>query len=289
MDLTNKFNYLKISTLKFFKNEGFSCPNCGSLRNKIIKRKYLVTTLRECQKCFLLFRAPTTTTKENKKFYQEKYIAGYTTDCPNDEELKKLINTNFDTTERSYKEYIEILKLIHQEKNPKILDFGCSWGYGSYQLNKSGFDVESYEISESRRKFKKEKLNIKTIDNLDNIKDEYFDIFFSSHVLEHVPNLNYILNLANRITKKNGLFIAFTPNGSFSHKKKNSNWNKLWGMVHPNFLNEIFYKNYFKDHKYYISSNSYNIDNIKNFINGNKNFCDNLEGEELLIIVKNRL
>ena len=26
---------------------------------------------------------------------------------------------------------------MHQDKNPKLLDFGCSWGYGSYQLSKS--------------------------------------------------------------------------------------------------------------------------------------------------------
>lgn len=58
-------------------------------------------------------------------------------------------------------------------------------------------------------------------------------------------------------------------------------------MVHPNFLNEKFYKNYFQDYKYYISSQPYSIDSIKNFIDGDQNFCDNLEGEELLIIVKN--
>ena len=46
-------------------------------------------------------------------------------------------------------------------------------------------------------------------------------------------------------------------------------------------------KNYFQDYKYYISSNPYSIDSIKNFIDGNQNFCDNLEGDELLIIVKN--
>jgi len=288
MDWSNKLNYLKISTLKFLINQGFNCPNCGNSKNKIIKRKYFVTTLRECQKCFLLFRAPTTTTEENKKFYQEKYSIGYATDCPNEEELKKLIDTNFNNTERSYKKYIEILKLMHQDKNPKLLDFGCSWGYGSYQLSKSGFDIESYEISESRSRYAKEMLNVKIIDNLNSIEDEYFDIFFSSHVLEHLPNLNYILNLALRIIKKNGLFIAFTPNGSFFHKNKNSHWNKLWGMVHPNFLNEKFYKNYFKDYKHYISSQPYSIDSIKNFINGDQNFCDNLEGEELLIIVKNK-
>ena len=286
MSLTNRINYLKVSIFKWLFKKGLNCPNCNSYDSKIISRKYLITTLRECQNCFLLYRAPTTTTEENNQFYQEKYSAGFTTDCPNDEELKKLIDTNFENSERTYKKYFEIINLISPQKN-KLLDFGCSWGYGSYQLTNLGFDVDGYEISKPRRKYAKEKLNIKTINNLEDINEKYYDIFFSSHVLEHLPDLNYILGLAFKVIKKGGYFLSFTPNGSFFHKRKNKDWNKLWGIVHPNFLNENFYKNYFKNYKYYISSTPYKNNSIKKFINGNENFCDDLEGDELLIIVKN--
>ena len=70
-------------------------------------------------------------------------------------------------------------------------------------------------------------------------------------------------------------------------KKKNKNWNKLWGMVHPNLLDNEFYKNYFKDMNYYIASSPYNLDEIKKWNeNNNKQFISDLHGDELLVIVK---
>ena len=87
---------------------------------------------------------------------------------------------------------------------------------------------------------------------------------------------------------KDGFFVAFTPNGSKYHREKNKNWDKLWGMVHLNFLDENFYKNYFKDYKYYITSSPFNGDSIKKFVNSDNIYCDELSGEELLIIVKNK-
>ena len=70
------------------------------------------------------------------------------------------------------------------------------------------------------------------------------------------------------------------------HKKTNSNWSKLWGMVHPNFIDEIFYQKFFSENIFYIGSSEYNSKNIKNFINSNQNYIDNLSGSELMIIVK---
>ena len=59
-------------------------------------------------------------------------------------------------------------------------------------------------------------------------------------------------------------------------------------MVHPNFLDENFYINRFKNYKYYITSSPYNGDSIKKFIKDGNNYCDKLSGEELLLIVKNK-
>jgi cyclopropane fatty-acyl-phospholipid synthase-like methyltransferase len=72
------------------------------------------------------------------------------------------------------------LKQLGLGKGPKIFDFGCSWGYGSYQLIKAGFDVISYEISSSRRQFAREKLGLNTIDDVKSAFDTFashFDCF----------------------------------------------------------------------------------------------------------------
>ena len=109
-----------------------------------------------------------------------------------------------------------------------------------------------------------------------------------SHVLEHVPNPSETLNFGLKLLKMNGFLISFTPNGSMEHKKTNSNWSKLWGMVHPNFIDEIFYQKFFSENIFYIGSSEYeyNSKNIKNFIHSNQNYIDNLSGSELMIIVK---
>ena len=52
MDRSNKLNYLKISTLKFLKNEGFNCPNCGNSKNKIIKKKIFCNNFKRMSKMF---------------------------------------------------------------------------------------------------------------------------------------------------------------------------------------------------------------------------------------------
>ena len=53
---------------------------------------------------------------------------------------------------------------------------------------------------------------------------------------------------ARRKLRKGGLFLAFTPNGSSDFRSRNQKaWNQLWGMVHPNFLDDRFYQRAFPD------------------------------------------
>ena len=291
MSIYSKLNYFLISLKKFLTKRDFRCPSCNSKDNETVDKKYLISTLKRCKTCMLLYRVPKTTIHENKSFYQEKYSEGFTTECPNDKKLKELISNNFKNTEKDYSKYIEILNILNLKINvnlPNLFDYGCSWGYGSYQL-KEKFKVDSYEISSPRAKYAREKLNINVVDEteLNSISNnKKFDIFFMSHVLEHVPNPSETLNFGLKLLKKNGFLVSFTPNGSLEHKKTNLNWSKLWGMVHPNFIDEKFYQKFFKENIYYIGSSEYNLKNIKNFINSNQNYVDNLSGNELMIIVK---
>ena len=293
MNNYSKLSYLLISLKKFITKKGLSCPSCNARDNQTVDKKYLITSLKRCKKCKLLYRTPGTTIDENKTFYQEKYSEGFTTDCPKIEKLNELINNNFKNTEKDYSKYIKILDILNPKTNlslPCLFDYGCSWGYGSYQLKKK-FNVDSYEISSLRAKYAKEKLNINVIDisELSYLAEKKkFDIFFMSHVLEHVPNPSEILNFGMKLLKKNGFLVSFTPNGSLEHKKTNSNWSKLWGMTHPNFIDEKFYQKFFSENIFYIGSSEYNLQNIKNFINSDQNYIDNLSGSELMIIVKNK-
>ena len=289
---TLKFKYLLICLKKFLTKKGLDCPSCKSNENLIVDKKYFITSLKRCENCMLLYRTPTTTIEENKDFYQEEYTQGFTTDCPNDDKLNELISNNFRNTEKDYSKIIEILNILDLKSNTNVsslFDYGCSWGYGSYQLKKI-FNVKSYEISAPRAKYARDKLGVNIINEseLDSLKnnDNKLDFFFMSHVLEHVPNPSETLDLGLKLLKKGGYIVSFTPNGSMENKKINSKWSQLWGMVHPNFIDEKFYEKFFKNNIYYIGSSKYNLKNIQNFTKNNQNYIDDLSGSELMIIVK---
>jgi len=81
-----------------------------------------------------MFRTPTTNPEENARFYRTDYVQEFTTDLPDRELLDRLKTTAFKGTEKDYAGYIEVLSALGLERGSKVLDFGCSWGYGSWQL-----------------------------------------------------------------------------------------------------------------------------------------------------------
>lgn len=86
------------------------------------------------------------------------------------------------------------------------------------------------------------KPGINAFDELALIESDKFEVFFSAHVLEPVPSVSEIFTYAYSQLKKNGLFIAFTPNGSGAYRDHDfQSWNKFWGMVHLNLLDDRFY------------------------------------------------
>ncbi len=300
LNVINRFKYFFTSFSKYIFKINFQCPYCNSNFHNIISRKYIFTILVRCKECKLMFRIPTTTTKENNEFYQKKYTGGgqslkndiknFTIDMPNIDGLTDPKNIDFKNTEKDYSNYIEVLsslKKIVENKKIKIFDYGCSWGYGSYQIQKAGYEVSSFEISKSRSNYANTRLNINTINDLSLVEKESYDIFFSAHVLEHLPDPKKTIDFALSIVKKNNYIVIFVPNGSITRKNKDSNWDKLWGLVHPNLIDEIFYMNAFNQQQYFITS-SFKEDEkyLPNFINGSENFCGRLDLQELLIIVK---
>ncbi|HEU5102644.1 MAG TPA: methyltransferase domain-containing protein [Roseiflexaceae bacterium] len=245
-----------------------------------------VTALRRCNKCGLLYRTPTTTTQENAEFYQEAYSQGFTTDMPTSEQLKALLSTSFNGTEKDYSVYISILEALGCRPGQRVLDFGCSWGYGSWQLMQAGFDVTGYEISKRRCAYAKEALNVAAFDSLEGTRGP-FDIFFSAHVLEHVPSVSNVISYALQSLERNGLFIAFTPNGSKDFRARNVRaWHRLWGAVHPQLIDDVFYEKMFGGFSYLLASNPYDLSKIKNWA-GQGTMALNLDGGELLIAVRN--
>jgi cyclopropane fatty-acyl-phospholipid synthase-like methyltransferase len=164
---------------------------------------------------------------------------------PSDASLAELKRNNFLGSEKDYTYYISVLHQLGFTKGNRIFDFGCSWGYGSYQLLSAGFDVIAFEIAPRRRDYAKTRLNIEVLSDMESAVADpshrgRYHCFFSSHVLEHVPSPARVFECAFELLQNGGLWVSFTPNGSSQCRAVDPNWSKWWGEAHPNFIDDQF-------------------------------------------------
>ena len=266
----NKLDYLVSSAAKRVRGVGSSCPSCRSSDSSLVAHKYWITQLRRCSQCRLLFRTPTTSNAENADFYQQRYTQGFTTDLPDPATLLRLKQDAFAGTEKDYSRFIDVFDALGVPRGSRIFDFGCSWGYGSWQFRQRGYDVESYEISSSRGEYAAARLGCKIHSDFSSIKPG-FDVFFSSHVLEHVPSVREVIRLGMSILRPGGMFIAFSPNGAAAHRLTDpAGWQQSWGLVHPNLLDDEYYHHQFGGLSYLLSSDPYDLRAIHRWAIGNE-------------------
>lgn len=264
------------------------CPSCEGRNYKVLDRKYLITTLNECEECKLCFRHPTDSAEVNRAFYQEEYAEGdgITTFTPEPEDLKSLMNDGFSKFPTKNADRIKILfnDLFPGKANLKVVDYGASWGYISYQLVSCGFDVDSFEISKPRADFGNKHLQLHIHTDQDLIRNEN-EIFFSSHVIEHVPNPRATLGFARSKICKGGLVVTLCPNGSQAFREANpERFKSMWGKVHPNFLTEKFFKKIALDCPYYIASTPEGWSRISSWDKRSQVISPDLTGPEILFV-----
>ena len=243
-----------------------ACPACRGFDTHVLKRKYIVTALRECCSCGLRFRTPKDNQDTLEKFYQTSYSQGFTTDCPSDDVLAALCSKRFAGSARDFGEYIKVLNAVGLRSGDTILDFGSSWGYGSWQFRNAGFEVVSYEISKPRAEYSRKKLGCTTIDSVGELHGRV-RCMFSSHVIEHLPNPNIIWQIANQVLTKNGVIICICPNGGPDRESYvgSKHYHQAWGKVHPLLINPRFLRNISGSHGFStkVYSSPYQMDIIR--------------------------
>jgi 2-polyprenyl-3-methyl-5-hydroxy-6-metoxy-1,4-benzoquinol methylase len=91
-------------------------------------------------------------------------------------------------------------------KSDKVLEFGCGLGQNIYLIkNAEGYDISKFSLDFAQKK------GIKTINELQKIKDQNYDVVFCSHVLEHVEQPKNVLDLIRQKLKKDGKLILLLP------------------------------------------------------------------------------
>ena len=284
-----KLKYFLSSVKKSALRQGFACPSCGQTVSLSVSRKYVFTTLRRCTSCHLLFRAPTTSPDESAVFYQTEYQEGFTTDLPSRETLDQLKCTSFAKSPKDFTDRLMVLQALGVAPGSRLCDFGCSWGYGSWQFTKHGLQVQAFELSRPRVDFAKRELEVDVVSDLSDLQGP-FDVFFSSHVLEHVSSVKDIIDLSFRLLRNGGFFVGFTPNGSLAYRNRNwKSWQSTWGMKHPNHLDDVFYRKTFAAMPYYVSSSPYNLEALQKWAKRPTQDINGLDGTELMAVVQSQV
>jgi len=285
----SRTNFLLRILKAYLEEQEKTCPYCGNNSTKVIGRKYLILQLRKCPVCNLMFRWPKDTPEFNKSFYQNRYQqVGLTTELPGLESLKKLVDSRFCGTEKDFSEKIAVLqRLVHRGK---VLDFGCSWGYATFQLQQAGYDVVGLEISKPRAEFGRKHLKINILDEY-GLLDKYrgsFDVIFSSHVLEHLPNFKGVFERFSALLKPGGILLLFVPNcGGENAIKQGVKWGPMVCEKHPQALDRLFFETVLPTHGFAVKlfSEPYDLEEIGLCV-ANNNTPRDPRGDELMVCAR---
>lgn len=109
----------------------------------------------------------------------------------------------------------------------KLLDYGCGSGDFLRKAQRKGWAISGIEPSPMAVKSACAKLNmpIPPPENLKDFADASFDAITLWHVLEHVPDLSFILTAFQRILKPDGTLIIALPNHeSWDAKYYKNHW-----------------------------------------------------------------
>jgi 2-polyprenyl-3-methyl-5-hydroxy-6-metoxy-1,4-benzoquinol methylase len=211
------------------------CPYCGpSSLVKLVCRKKLIVEILRCQTCHLWFRWPADSSREHSDYYQNEFAEDTPqVILPSDVELATLKAANFSGSPLDINNKARVLKALRP--GGRVLDYGCSWGYGTDQLRRCGFDAVGFEISKVRATFARKNLGITTFDTIEDLErlpEESFDVIFSNHVVEHIPDIASVFLVLTRLLKKGGIVFHVLPNFT-GRMARAGYWLKWIGEDHP--------------------------------------------------------
>lgn len=206
----------------------------------MLERKYAVIHIRRCPSCALMFRWPKDDAADNFDYYQRAYQDRGITALPDASALASLKTSNFSGGALDYSKRIQMIQALRP--GGSLLDFGASWGYNVHQFRAAGYEAVGCEISAPRADYGRTGFGIRIEASSAVFPNQSFDIIHSSHVLEHVPDLNVPFAEFARLLAPDGLLIIFVPNaGGLSARTQGVKWEPLIGEKHILALNAEFF------------------------------------------------
>lgn len=187
------------------------CPICGS--NTFSKLfdctdhsvSHESFEIKICTNCTLGITSPRPIDTELERYYQsENYISHSGTS-------KGLINQLY-LLARKYTLHWKANLIKKYSKKGTVLDYGCGTGDYLKKMIQHGYSVLGVEPSEKARAKALAKTGVPIYETLTLVDPAKTQIITMWHVLEHIPNLNDILQLLHHLINNDGTLFIAVPN-----------------------------------------------------------------------------
>jgi SAM-dependent methyltransferase len=262
------------------------CPYCAEAADLVrAGRKRIIPEILRCPRCHLVFRFPPDTAADNRDYYERLYWQAEVTDPPSDEALVRYRRDGFPGN-LNFAPKLTVLRALRP--TGRVLDFGCSWGYGVRQLLDAGYEARGFERSRRRAGFGRAKLGVEILDDdrlLSRLPDGSFDVIFSNHVIEHLPSLGESFDGFTRLLAPGGLLFAVIPNFTGRAARAGLFWNWI-GRDHPIAPDREFLAGALREHGFaevHFASGPFGTA-LAETIAGRRFDLLDTEGDELLIL-----
>ena len=179
--------------------EQINCNLCGIDDTKLLYNKDSLNIVR-CKRCSLVYINPRLSEADREKYYSKDYFNVYFKD--KEIHMKNRFKKRLDEIYR-YKE------------GGRLLEIGCGTGFFLALARKRGWETYGAELSPYASRYACEELKLNVFKGRlekANYPKDYFDVITLWHILEHVPDPEYLLKEIARILKSDGLLAIEVPN-----------------------------------------------------------------------------
>ena len=202
-----------------------ACPICANTTTKPYYqvKDYAVTkelfSLVKCSNCSLVYTNPQPTNQNMPRYYQSSSYISHSQYSSNLTERVYYLARYFMLRQK--------LKWVHKSLGSKgrVLDYGSGTGSFVTLLHKNKWDAWGVEPNDQARSIANLNGSTRVVDSLDTLPQGQYDAITLWHVLEHIPNLEHMINeLLARLSTTGFLFVAVPNCASYDAQYYKEYW-----------------------------------------------------------------
>jgi predicted SAM-dependent methyltransferase len=193
-----------------------STYNVKVLKNAVSGKEKLLT-YSKCRKCKMIYC--------EHIWNEETLRLVYGDAIDHDKSKKKILSVEKRISiNRLWINILRVLKLSNMKnlENLRVIDFGCGWGDFLDVVNGNGIDVIGFD-GDSKKTVLPKRRGHRIAESIEELKAfGHVDVFVMISVLEHLQDVDFILNLCRELLKKNGLLVFTVMDYREGYIRKNA-------------------------------------------------------------------